>query len=114
MSWFLADEYEALINAETSSNPDPAAIKAAAAEAVRVATLAAAQMPKFRSEFELSAYMESIALRNSVEDGLRVSIPFLLFLVLELTPGSASAWPWCRCTRTRRRSTRSSPARPPC
>ncbi|KFY58479.1 hypothetical protein V496_06113 [Pseudogymnoascus sp. VKM F-4515 (FW-2607)] len=71
MSWFLADEYETLIDAETSSNPDPAAIKAAAAEAVRVATLAAAQMPKFRSEFELSAYMESVALRNSVEDCLR-------------------------------------------
>ncbi|KFY94991.1 hypothetical protein V500_02985 [Pseudogymnoascus sp. VKM F-4518 (FW-2643)] len=37
---FLGDEYQAIVDAETSSNPNPAAIKAAAAEAGRVATLA--------------------------------------------------------------------------
>ncbi|ELR08118.1 hypothetical protein GMDG_08604 [Pseudogymnoascus destructans 20631-21] len=71
MAWFLADEYQAIVDAETSTNPDPAAAKAAAAEAVRVANLTAANMPKFRSPAEASAYMESMALRNAVEDGLR-------------------------------------------
>ncbi|KFY90931.1 hypothetical protein V500_04888 [Pseudogymnoascus sp. VKM F-4518 (FW-2643)] len=54
-------------------NPNPAAIKAATAEAGRVATLAAANMLKFRSPFELSAYIESRATCGAIEDGLRDS-----------------------------------------
>ncbi|KFY92209.1 hypothetical protein V500_04248, partial [Pseudogymnoascus sp. VKM F-4518 (FW-2643)] len=63
----------AIVNAETSSNPNPAAIKAAATEAGRVATLAAVNMLKFCSPFELSAYIESRATRSAIEDGLRDS-----------------------------------------
>ncbi|KFY70717.1 hypothetical protein V499_08983, partial [Pseudogymnoascus sp. VKM F-103] len=70
ISWFAGPEYQKLLAAEAATPPVPAAIKAAAAEIGRVVTLATANMPKFRSPAELSAYMESCALRAAVEDGL--------------------------------------------
>ncbi|OBT68855.1 hypothetical protein VE03_02040 [Pseudogymnoascus sp. 23342-1-I1] len=69
LPWYLGEEYQALLDIETSTNPSPAAITAAAAEANRVALVAAQSVPKFSSSAELGIYEELRATRAAIEAG---------------------------------------------
>ncbi|ELR01934.1 hypothetical protein GMDG_08778, partial [Pseudogymnoascus destructans 20631-21] len=52
LPWFLDEEYRVLAAAEAAHPWDPVAVEAAAAEANRVALVAAQSVPKFRSAAE--------------------------------------------------------------
>ncbi|OBT83062.1 hypothetical protein VE02_08774 [Pseudogymnoascus sp. 03VT05] len=52
LAWFLKEEYQTIVDLESANLKDPAAIKAAYKEAVRVANLATGSMPDLRTPFK--------------------------------------------------------------
>ncbi|OBT70969.1 hypothetical protein VF21_10617 [Pseudogymnoascus sp. 05NY08] len=52
LAWFLKEEYQTIVDLESANPRDPAAIKAAYEEAVRVANLATGSMLELRTPFE--------------------------------------------------------------
>ncbi|ELR07066.1 hypothetical protein GMDG_08243 [Pseudogymnoascus destructans 20631-21] len=70
LPWFLDEEYRVLAAAEAADPWDPTAVEAAAAEANRVALVAAQSVPNFRSAAERDSYEELRATRAALEAGL--------------------------------------------
>ncbi|ELR08017.1 hypothetical protein GMDG_02855 [Pseudogymnoascus destructans 20631-21] len=80
LPWFLDEEYRALVAAEAALPVVAANVVAAAAEANRVALVAAQSVPKFCSAAERDSYKEARATRAAIEEGFAVSMPLLSVL----------------------------------
>ncbi|OBT60479.1 hypothetical protein VE03_10647, partial [Pseudogymnoascus sp. 23342-1-I1] len=52
LPWFLNEEYQVIVNLESATTLDPAAIKVAYEDAARVANLANASMPRMDTALE--------------------------------------------------------------
>ncbi|OBT81172.1 hypothetical protein VE02_10382 [Pseudogymnoascus sp. 03VT05] len=74
LPWFLGPEFAALAAAKAATPLLDADVVAAAVEANRVLLLAAASVPKFRSEAERDLYEEARATRAALESGLAQQI----------------------------------------
>ncbi|ELR10236.1 hypothetical protein GMDG_04624 [Pseudogymnoascus destructans 20631-21] len=70
LPWFLDEEYRVLAAAEAADPWEPVAFEAAAAEANRMALVAAQSVPKFRSAAECDSYEELRAMCAALEAGL--------------------------------------------
>ncbi|OBT81250.1 hypothetical protein VE02_10329 [Pseudogymnoascus sp. 03VT05] len=57
LAWFLKEEYQTIVDLKSANPKDPAAIKAAYEEAVRVANLATSSMLDLRTPFEGAMYL---------------------------------------------------------